>query len=93
MMCRFETIERGENWQVVRCPRCGTTTGRIPDSGQRIIGNCRPGLGDLVSFWLSVFGITKQRIEWITRKPCGCEERSAKLNTLGERLAAWWRAV
>jgi hypothetical protein len=45
-----------------------------------------PGLGDIVSGWLSAFGITKDRVSRVMGGPCGCEERQAALNIAG---AAW----
>ena len=43
------------------------------------------GLGDAVEKALSSVGITKERVTRWLGKPCGCEERKAKLNRLG-----WW---
>jgi hypothetical protein len=43
------------------------------------------GLGDIVSDWLSSFGITKPRVEAIVGGPCGCDERQEALNEWGAR--------
>jgi hypothetical protein len=48
--------------------------------------HCRPGLGDYVEMALSSVGITKERVEKITGKPCGCGKRQEALNRLGRKL-------
>jgi hypothetical protein len=42
--------------------------------------HCRPGLGDYVEAALSAVGITPERVERITGRPCGCAKRKAWLN-------------
>jgi hypothetical protein len=49
----------------------------------------RGGLGDNVAKALAAVGITPERVEAWTGKPCGCRERARKLNALG----AWARRV
>jgi hypothetical protein len=99
MRCTFlpitEPDERGR--RAYQCSRegCKLKTAPTPYGPDRIFATCKvKGWGDRLAFWLAVFGITKKRVEWVTRKPCGCEERAAKLNTLGESLTArlrlWW---
>jgi hypothetical protein len=95
MRCNFEPTgevdDRG--WRKWRCSRekCQQPTDWTPDEASNIHARCKViGWGDYLTYWLALFGLTKQRIEWITRKPCGCEERQEKLNTWGERLRAWW---
>jgi hypothetical protein len=42
-----------------------------------------PGLGDIVSGWLSAFGITPERVSAVIGGPCGCEQRKEALNDWG----------
>lgn len=87
MKCNFETIEASDGWRTVRCHRCETTA-RIPDEGQRIIGNCLPGWGDWFAYYIARFtGITKADLSRWLGKDCGCGGRQEKLNTLGNRIA------
>lgn len=44
------------------------------------------GLGDMVAAGLSAVGITPERVEAVTGKPCGCKKRQARLNELGRRF-------
>lgn len=46
----------------------------------------RPGLGDIVAAGLSAVGITKERVQAVTGKPCGCAKRQQRLNELGRKL-------
>lgn len=41
------------------------------------------GLGDVIHNALAILGITTERVEKWLGSPCKCEERQAKLNTLG----------
>ena len=41
------------------------------------------GLGDSISAALGSVGVTPEAVSRWLGKPCGCEERKAKLNTLG----------
>lgn len=43
-----------------------------------------PGLGDLVADGLAAVGITKERVQAVTGRPCNCPERQAALNRLGQ---------
>lgn len=40
-------------------------------------------LGDLAEKALTTIGITKERVERITRKPCGCKARQRWMNQAG----------
>lgn len=53
--------------------------------GARHGGEYPAGLGDMVAVGLSAVGITPERIQAITGKPCGCEERKRLLNEAGAR--------
>ena len=44
------------------------------------------GLGDIISTGLSKLGITPERVSKAIRKPCGCNKRKKKLNSVGEKL-------
>jgi len=44
-------------------------------------------LGDAVERALAAVGVTPERVERWIGKPCGCRERKAKLNRLGQWLA------
>lgn len=47
-------------------------------------------LGDRIEQALRIVGISKERVETLLGRPCGCEERKEKLN----RLGAWaWRIL
>lgn len=52
--------------------------------------NCKGevGLGDFVESALTVLGITKERVEEFTGKPCGCAARQEALNRFGDRVMA-----
>jgi hypothetical protein len=87
MRCTFKTTgeedERGQRrW---KCSRCERQIDWTPHDASRIFAKCRvPGWGDYVTYWLTLFGLTKQRVQWLTGKPCGCGERQEKLNTWGD---------
>jgi hypothetical protein len=62
------------------CVRCGR---RVAATG-KIVASCRgPGLGDMVAAGLDSIGITKERVEQLVGRPCGCPERQAALNAAG----------
>jgi hypothetical protein len=77
------------------CPTCGYVARRLPTYRE-----CRPvpekvwrpvPIGDLVERGLTAIGITKERVEALTRtagKPggCGCAGRQKWLNELGNRV-------
>ena len=46
----------------------------------------RPGLGDMVKAGLAAIGITPERVQAVTGKPCGCAKRQEALNALGRRI-------
>jgi hypothetical protein len=76
------------------CPACGYVAKRLPTYRQ-----CRPvpekvwrpiPVGDLVERGLTAIGITKERVEALTRrsgKPggCGCAQRQKWLNEVGNK--------
>lgn len=43
-------------------------------------------LGDIVEKVLRVFGITKDRVQAVTGKPCGCKKRQDAMNIWGYRF-------
>jgi hypothetical protein len=43
-------------------------------------------LGDTTERFLRSFGITKERVQAITRKPCGCKKRQEAMNLWGYRV-------
>lgn len=70
------------------CPQCGRVLEkchvqrRCPKGSSAV----KPGLGDYVEKALSAIGITKERVEKFTGKPCGCGKRQEALNRFGRRL-------
>jgi len=46
----------------------------------------KPGLGDMVADGLAAVGITKERVQAVTGRPCNCPERQAALNRLGQMV-------
>ena len=80
------------NNPTLTCPTCGYVAKRLPTYRE-----CRPvpekvwrpiAIGDLVERGLTAIGITKERVEKITRtegKPggCGCGARQKWLNDVG----------
>ncbi len=46
----------------------------------------KPGLGDMVADGLAAVGITKERVQAVTGRPCHCPERQAALNRLGQMV-------
>jgi hypothetical protein len=95
MYCTFipisEPDERG--WRTWKCSReaCGRATAPTPHEANRIFATCRVwGWGDRLAWLLWMVGITKERVEWVTGKPCNCDENQHAMNTWGERLRAWW---
>ena len=43
-------------------------------------------LGDIAERILRLFGITKERVQAITGKPCGCKKRQETMNAWGYRV-------
>lgn len=89
MRCEWEEFglpdERG--WRTVRCKQCGFVTAPTPHEKASVHRMCdRPGMGDYLSWGLSMIGITKARIAWITGKKCDCDKRQDELNELGKKL-------
>ena len=74
------------------CIHCGLSVrgkpGRRPCRAKASRRSIR--LGDAVAKVLSLFGITKQRVEVFTGKPCGCQKRQEALNTFGSRVARFF---
>jgi hypothetical protein len=81
--------------QTKTCGACGFVARRLPTYRE-----CRPvpekvwrpvAIGDLVEKGLTAFGITKERVEALTRtegKPggCGCAGRQKWLNEVGNKV-------
>ena len=77
------------------CPKCGYEAKRVPTYRE-----CRPvpaepwqpiPIGDLVERGLTSIGVTRERVEKLTRtegKPggCGCEGRKRWLNEVGNKV-------
>jgi len=88
--------------QTKACGACGYVARRLPTYRE-----CRPvpekvwrpvAIGDLVEKGLTAIGITKERVEAVTRtegKPggCGCAGRQKWLNEAGDRLQYSARAA
>lgn len=100
MKCDFkpstEPDERG--WKRWKCSReeCGFETAPTqfgPDQFHNF-PPCRVvGWGDVASYWLTLFGITKGRLQSVIGGDCGCTQRQESLNTLGDKLTRWWKAA
>jgi len=43
-------------------------------------------IGDITERVLSFFGITKERVQAVTGKPCGCKKRQEAMNIWGDRF-------
>lgn len=72
------------NAETLVCEVCGK-----PARAADIRRNCGPptaGLGDVVAEILAAVGITPERVEAFTGKPCGCKQRQQRLNQAGYRL-------
>lgn len=97
MRCDFQLTDDppdSQGWRLYQCSRdgCKQKTSPTPHGPSRIFATCKViGLGDYVTYYLSLFGLTKHRVEWFTGKPCGCEERREKINTWGEWIKGLWR--
>ena len=74
----------------VRCPDCGWQICNVKLPVRRACPGKtlakRRGLGDMVKAGLSAIGITPERVQAVTGKPCGCAKRQEKLNALGRRI-------
>ena len=73
--------------------------GGLPSAGA--VRRRRFALGDAVESMLAGLGITKERVQWLTRKPCNCPARQRWLNQWGyarqeqierivQRAARWY---
>jgi hypothetical protein len=83
------------NNPALTCPTCGYVAKKLPTYRE-----CRPvpeqvwrpiPIGDLVEKGLTAIGITKERVERLTRaagKPggCGCAQRQKWLNEVGNKV-------
>lgn len=72
---------------------CDFTNGTCPVCGFRgrrgLRRNCikpKMGLGDFIEKVLSCAGITKERVQSVTGKPCGCQKRQKAMNAWGYRF-------
>lgn len=95
MRCDFiptsEPDERG--WQAWKCSRQGCTNRTTAVPPGKITARCKiPGLGDYVAYYIAWFtGITKDDMKkWFGG--CPCARNQERLNTLPDRLRAWWRS-
>ncbi len=85
-----------------RCPVCGFVARRR--DGRLVVGairTCpgrrrflpRPRVGDWIEAAARLVGITPERIERFTRRPCGCAGRrdwmNQRVSTAVDRLEAW----
>ena len=43
-------------------------------------------IGDVTERFLRLFGITKERVQAVTGKPCGCQKRQEAMNAWGYRV-------
>lgn len=63
------------------CRRCG-----VRAHLHSVKRNCRRGLGDMLASFLAAFGVTKERMQFVTgSKDCGCASRQAAINAWGYR--------
>lgn len=101
MNCRWRDMPNSTDargWRRVECVRCGRRLNPTPHHHDKIFANCKSlplkwEWGHWLTLWLGVFGVSKAGVNWLRYrlglvKPCGCGERAAKLNTIGERFAA-----
>jgi hypothetical protein len=88
MQCTFDTTTR-------TCQACGYVAKRLPchrECRRKREPEWKPiPIGDLVEAGLTAIGITRERVEAITRtagKPggCGCEARKRWLNEAGNKV-------
>ena len=74
----------------VRCPDCGFSICKVKLPVRRACPGKpfakRRGLGDMVKAGLSAIGITSERVQAVTGRPCGCAKRQERLNALGRRI-------
>lgn len=84
MNCEFAS-----HGDYVQCVRCGRV---VRVTGSNVVAVCRSlsGLGDMVANGLAAVGITKDRVQAVASafgiEDCGCQQRQAALNKLGEQL-------
>lgn len=90
MNCDFDAATR-------ICHRCGYQATSLPtfrECGPPPEQPWRPVMiGDLVERGLSAVGITKERVERTTGKPCGCKGRQQRLNEAGVKAQLAARAA
>jgi hypothetical protein len=92
IQCHIEHLrqrarERGYTFaQVKPCIVSRDGDGIVVDETHPAYPRRRPGLGDRVEQILTGIGVTKARMQAVTGKPCGCEERKRRLNEIGARL-------
>ena len=88
-LCQFDPQTR-------TCRVCGYTATRLPSYRR-----CRPAItgwrpimvGDVVEIALAKIGITAERVEGVTGKPCGCKRRKSLLNEQGLKVQQAARRV
>ena len=91
-----------------RCPVCGFVArrrdGRLVPNAIRTCPGPRPPVrlprlrvGDWIEAAASLVGITPERVQRVTRRPCGCKARQRWLNeraaAVAERAEAWLARV
>lgn len=93
MLCNFDDVS-------MTCLQCGYQAKRLPT--YRL---CAPVstptelmIGDVLEKWLTSAGITKDRVERLTKKVgksggCGCQQRQQWLNEKGVKLQRRVRAL
>lgn len=102
--CTFSATDsppREDGKREYTCIRCGNPRWSKygPELQHRECGVA--GLGDHVATVLAAIGVTSARVAWFLRAAriieadagCGCDERKARLNRVGERLLAWARRL
>lgn len=99
MMAKHHWVQHGDKdhrgWRRMKCARCGLLLHPTPHEPHQIHAKACSvlGWGDYVSAFLSLFGITKSRVNWFTTKlvkrDCGCDDRQEAINDAGWRITGW----
>lgn len=93
MLCDFGNPQ-------MTCPHCGYQAKRLPTyrTCSPVIAPTEVMIGDVLEKWLTSAGITKERVERLTKKVgksggCGCQQRQQWLNEKGVKLQRRLRAL